>query len=146
MTLVVLNILLALSAIGFAAAFGGTAERVGAVTIACMVLIAFIGQMILVRSYESIDPVGFSQDILAFISFSLIGIYTRRVWPLWAAAFQLLSVGAHFVRGFDLPVRPVVYIWMKSGPTWAVYILLIVGTLLHRRQRSLSDNVRSFPD
>ena len=49
------------------------------------------------------------------------------------------------IRALEIAVRPVVYAWMKSGPTWAVLLLLILGTLGHHRRMSSSGNARSWP-
>jgi hypothetical protein len=146
MALAVLNYLLGLAAIGLALTFGGKAERYGAFTLLLMLSVSILGNLFLDRRFESVDPISLSQDLIALLGFSYIGIYTKRIWPLWAASFQLLSVGAHFVRALEMPVRPIVYAWMKSGPTWAVLILLIIGTFTHRRRKSSRGNVCSSPD
>jgi hypothetical protein len=135
MTVVILSLLLAFTAIALAAGFGGIPERFGAAIIALMAILGLVGQMVLPPRYGSVDPAGLAQDLLAFIGFSSIGIYSKRVWPLWAAALQLLSVGAHFVRALEIPVRPIVYAWMKSGPTWGVLLILIIGTMINYRRR-----------
>lgn len=144
MALAILNYLLALTAIAFSLSLGGRPERQGGLIIAIMLLLTIIGQGLFAKHFHTVDPVSLAQDLFAFISFSLIGIYSKRIWPLWAAAFQLLSVGAHFVRALEIPVRPIVYAWMKSGPTWAVLVLLIGGTIISRRRRSLPANASSF--
>lgn len=143
MTLVVLNLLLALLAIGLSAVFGGQAERRGAFIVACMIAISLIGEATSTRRFETVDVAALAQDIIAFLCFSYIGINSKRIWPLWAAALQLLSVGAHGVRALKIPVEPLVYAWMKSGPTWGVYILLIIGTLLHLRRTRIAASARS---
>jgi hypothetical protein len=146
MTLAILNYLLALAAIGLALKFGGKSERCGALIVVLMVLITLLGQYLRQREFESVDIFSLTQDAVAFILFSFIGINSRRIWPLWAAAFQLLSVGAHFVRVMEMPVRPIVYAWMKSGPTWAVLVLLLLATFAHRRRKLLPGNVPSSPN
>ncbi len=143
MTFVILNMLLALSAIALAAIFGGRPERQGSLVVGCMAVVATVGQFTVRREYMSVDPVGLSQDAIAFLCFSYIGINSKRIWPLWAAALQLLSVGAHGVRALKIPVEPVVYAWMKTGPTWGVLLLLIIGTLLHLRRTRIAASARS---
>lgn len=141
MTLVLLNLLLALSAIATAGILGEKPERRGALIIIVMAVIGLLGQSFLPPRYGSVDPPRLMQDVIAFAGFSYIGINSKRVWPLWAAALQLLSVGAHFVRALEIPVRPIVYAWMKTGPTWAVLVLLIVGTIANRRRKLSQGNV-----
>lgn len=140
MVLVVLNLLLAFSAIAIAGMLGEKPERRGALIVVAMAIIGLVGQSLLPPRYVSVDPAGLMQDVVAFLGFSYIGINSKRVWPLWAAAFQLLSVGAHFVRVLEMPVRPIVYAWMKTGPTWAVLLILIAGTIINRRRQSNRNN------
>jgi hypothetical protein len=137
MVLVMLNLLLALSAVVIAYRFGELPERQGAKIILVMLAINYLGMLVFTKRYGTVDPVALLVDSLGFLGFAIIGVYSKRVWPLWASSFQLLSVGAHFVRALELPVRPIVYAWMKSAPTWAVLLLLIGGTMANRqRQRS----------
>ncbi len=135
MALVMLNLLLALSAVVIAYRFGGPPEQQGAKIIIAMLVINYLGMLVINKRYETVDPIALLVDILGFGGFAAIGIYSQRLWPLWASSFQLLSVGAHFVRALALPVRPIVYAWMKSAPTWAVLLLLIGGTLANRQRR-----------
>ena len=135
MALVMLNLLLALSAIAIAYRFGELPERQGANIIIGMVVLSYLSMLIFAKRYGTVDPVAFLVDCLSFLGFATIGINSKRVWPLWASSFQLLSIGAHFVRAVEIPVRPIVYAWMKSAPTWAVLILLIGGTMANRPRR-----------
>ena len=143
MALVMLNLLLALSAVVTATIYGERPERRGASIIVIMAVIGLLGQSILPPRYGSVDPTRLLQDGVAFFGFSYIGINSKRIWPLWAAALQLLSVGAHFVRALEIPVRPIVYAWMKSGPTWGVLVLLIAGTIVSRRRRPSQSSTSS---
>ena len=144
MALVMLNLLLALSAVIIADRFGGPAEQHGAKIIIAMIVVSYLGMLVFPKRYGTVDPVALLVDTTSFLGFAIIGIYSTRVWPLWASSFQLLSVGAHFIRALELPVRPIVYAWMKSAPTWAVLLLLIGVTLANRRRR-LSPDSASWP-
>jgi hypothetical protein len=136
MALVMLNLLLALSAAVFAYRFGGEPEQQGAKIVVAMLAINYLGMLGFSKRYATVDPISLMVDILGFLGFAAIGINSKRVWPLWASSFQLLSVGAHFIRAVELPIRPIVYAWMKSAPTWAVLLLLIGGTLINRPRAS----------
>jgi hypothetical protein len=143
MLLAILNQLLAALAVILAIRFGEASERAGAFVILLMILVSDVRFFTDYLTYFSVDYIAFLCDISGFIGFSIIGIFQKRIWPLWAAALQLLSVGAHFVRALELPVRPIVYAWMKAGPTWAVLFLLIAATIANLRWRSLQNNERS---
>jgi hypothetical protein len=146
MSVAILSQLLALFAVGVAFIFGEKSARRGAFVILIMIIFANVGMIFLNRRFDFVDPVAFIDDLIGLIGFSYIGITGKRIWPLWAASFQLLSVGAHFVRALAIPVRPIVYAWMKSGPTWAVLILLIVGTFANYRQRRVRESGRFLPN
>ncbi|MBC2669690.1 hypothetical protein ACFOON_12985 [Novosphingobium piscinae] len=145
MVLVLLNLLLGLVAVISALRLGGDIERRGAWLIVAMYGLGFAGDWLLGSRSAPLSPAALAQDLVAFVGFSYLGIYSKRVWPLWAAAFQLLSVGAHGVRAFEIAVRPIVYAWMMTGPTWAVLVLLLIGTFGHRRRMSSSASARSWP-
>lgn len=137
----ILNQLVALSAMSIALRFGQKPERFGGLIILLMIIVSDSRILIGYSTYKSVDLISLSCDVVGFVGFSTVGVLYNRVWPLWAAALQLLSVGAHFVRALEIPVRPIVYAWMKGGPTWAVYILLIIGSLLACRQSRAQDSM-----
>ena len=128
--------LLAIIAILITIRHGQRPERIGAATIFLMIIISDSRYFANYAVFSSVDYVALACDVVGLCGFSISGVFYNRIWPLWAAALQLLSVGAHFVRALDIPVRPIVYAWMKSGPTWAVIILLICATLMNRNQRN----------
>lgn len=146
MLLVLLNLLLAAFAIVFALRCGGRVERYGAKLLVLMVILGVIAYPAEEASRRALELDWFSQDLVGFIGFSLLGIYSKRIWPLWAAAFQLLSVVVHGIMLFGIELRPIVFASMTSAPTWAVYLLLIAGTLGHQRQMRSSGNDHSSRD
>ena len=146
MLLAILNYLLALAAIGIAFTFGGKPERLAGVVVLSMTIIIVLSMLFGFRLYSSVDPVALFDDLVGLLGFSYIGISSKRIWPLWAASLQLLSVGAHFVRALEIPVRPIVYFWMKSGPTWAVLVLVIIGTLANIRQKRDRESAHYSPN
>lgn len=145
MVLAALNWILGLFAVAVALAFGGKIERAGAVVLIVMIVVALVGRIAFQRVFTSVDAVSTLQDLLGFVGFAVLGITSKRVWPLWAAALQLLSVGAHLIRAFELAVRPIVYAWMKSGPTWGVFLLLLIGTAGHLSRTRRDASRTSWP-
>jgi hypothetical protein len=145
MAVVVLNLSLAVFAVLAALRFGSIPEKRASVIIIIMLMMDFVGHYIYQGRYFSVDPLSFIVDMIGLVGFGWIGINSKRIWPLWAASLQLLSVGAHFVRALELPVRPIVYAWMKSGPTWGVILLLIVATVTHCWRKPPSVSEPSWP-
>lgn len=141
-----LNLLLAAFAIIFALRCGGRVERLGAKLVLFMVFLSLVAYPAEDLSKRAMELDWLFQDLVGLIGFALLGINSKGVWPLWAAAFQLLSVGAHGIMLSGMALRPLVFAWMTSGPTWAVLLLLIAGTLGHRRQMRSSASDRSWPD
>lgn len=113
---------------------GGQPEKFGVLVLVAITVIQLSASALFPPRFDDVDPVALLTDTIALIGFGWIAIHARRVWPIWAAAFQLLSVASHFARYVQLGIEPMVYSILKSGPTGLAIILLIVGTLLHRRR------------
>ena len=146
MLLVMLNLLLAAFAIVFALWRGDRVERLGAQLLLFMVFLSLVAYPAEAASKRALELDWLCQDLVGLIGFALLGIYSNRIWPLWSAAFQLLSVGAHGIMLSGMALRPIVFEWMTSAPTWAVLLLLIAGTLGHQRRMRSSASGRSWPD
>ena len=105
--------------------------RLGALSIFAMVVFAFASRNRLPLIFSTVDLAALGDDLLGFTSFALIGIFLSRVWPLWAAALQLIAVGSHFVRAVDVGLHPAAYAWMQALPTVLVYCLVIWAGVRH---------------
>ncbi|WP_162528440.1 MULTISPECIES: hypothetical protein [Novosphingobium] len=119
---------------GLAAWKGGEPERWGGMVILAMWALQSVGEFVLPSQYYAVDPVAFLTDVVGMLGFGIIALNARRVWPLWAAALQLLSLSAHFARWADLDIPAIVYALMRDGPTFVVMIALLIGTLCHMRR------------
>lgn len=71
-------------------------------------------------------------DVIALAGFVLIGLNANRNYPLWVAAFQIVAVGSHLVRGVVDAVSPLAYMVMAVGPSYCQLVVLLVGLLRHR--------------
>ena len=125
----------ALLVLSVSAAFlkGGAPEREGAAVIIAALALEWVGRAFVPPQFNSIYPVALIIDALATVSFGALALYARRVWPIWATALQILSLTSHFAQGIE-PSHPGIYITMKSGPTLAVLVVLLLGTFFHRRR------------
>lgn len=118
---------------------GGRAERAGVLLLVGMILFSWISKGIFGARFASVDPLALVEDFIGFAGFTWIGLHARRVWPLCAAALQLLSLGAHFAREVDIEVHPMAYSLMKTVPTLLVCLLVAIGAIgcQRRRRRAL---------
>lgn len=116
---------------GLAAFKGGEPERWGGLIILGMWAVQSVGAFMLPSRYTVVDPVAFLCDLVGTIGFGIIAVNARRVWPLWAAALQLLSLSAHFARWADLAIPSIVYALMRDGPTFFAMVALLAGTVGH---------------
>jgi len=112
---------------------GGAPERTGAAIIFVALTLEWVGRAFVPPDFNSIYPVAAIIDAIATASFGALSLYARRVWPIWATALQLLSLTSHFAEGIE-PSHPGIYITMKSGPTLAVLVVLLLGAIFHRRR------------
>lgn len=75
-------------------------------------------------------------DLLAATAFILIAVNANRNYPLWIAGFQLVSVGAHAVKGMTDTVSPLAYLILAVGPSYCQLLLILGGFSRHLiRQR-----------
>jgi hypothetical protein len=112
---------------------GGAPERTGAAIVITTLALEWVGRAFVPPDFNSIYPVAVIIDAIATASFGALSLYARRAWPIWATALQLLSLTSHFAQGIE-PSHPGIYLTMKSGPTLMVQVVLLLGTLFHRRR------------
>lgn len=112
---------------------GGAPERTGAAIVISTVALEWVGRAFAPPDFNSIYPVALIIDAIATASYGALSLYARRAWPIWATALQILSLTSHFAEGIE-PSHPGIYITMKSGPTLAVLVVLLLGTIFHRRR------------
>lgn len=121
----------------FAIAMGGKPERraAGALMIGWLATLAvrrdtdLSGSMWLIMGIESV--------IFAVLLF--LGWKTNRTWPIWAAAFQFITVLVHVVVMIDLRIRAIAYISASTVGTYGVLICVAVGTVRAWRLRHRTD-------
>jgi len=110
---------------------GGAPERYGALVIVAMAVIQRIAIVFVPSHFVSVDPAALVTDFVGLTGFGILAVQARRIWPIWAASLQLLSVSAHFARWADIGVPPFVYALMRGSPTFVALAALLVGTVLH---------------
>ena len=137
---------LMLASLGLALWKGGEPERAGALVLVAMWALQSLGVNFLPSRFIAVDPVAFLSDLVGTLGFGAIALNARRFWPLCATALQVLSLSAHFARWADLAIPKLVYALMRSGPTFVVLSVLLIGTVLHLRRLHRDGVDRSWQD
>lgn len=123
--------LLLAASIGLGLWKGGAPERIGSLILLTMTIFQVMVMQVLPSRFVAVDFGPFASDCIGAAGFAYLAIEARRIWPLWAAALQVLSLSAHFARWADIHIPPLVYAVMRSGPTFGVIMIILAGTALH---------------
>ncbi len=129
-----------LSAAGLTVWRGGWAER----TAAFGMIVDSVASALLQNTHDWAAPQwgDFAVDVVFLIVLLGVALKSRRYWPLFAAAFQLISVVIYGARLADprvgalAPYRAVV-IW-----SYLLVAAVIVGTFLRRRTTPVATRLR----
>lgn len=113
---------------------GGAPERRGALIILGMSALQFGSLTLHASVYRSVDLASVAVDLFGVLAFGFLAMHAVRVWPIWAGALQILSLVSHFARQVDADEKQLAYVAMKSGPTFLVLAVLLLGTILHMRR------------
>lgn len=116
-----------LSAAGVAFWRGGKLERRAAV--ACVA--ASVLNPILQNTSDWLAPQWrvMIADAALFVVLAALAVTSRRIWPLFAAAFALVGLLIHAVILVDEQVRPLAYLRGLVIFSYLVLIALVVGSL-----------------
>lgn len=114
---------------------GGKLERAGAI---CMIAAVVASQVVVAfgQGWRGPDYGLLGADALFFVALVVIAHMSKRFWPLWAAASQLVGTLTHFVVMFDASAVGKAYATVQ--PFWAFPILAAIaigtrGAQLERR-------------
>lgn len=119
-----------------ASRWGAAPERL-CVAVHCFMLFADAYYHALVGPgtiYYSVDPGHLAIDATAAIQFFAIALFANRMYPLWLAAFQIVSVIAHFARMELSEIGRLAYGLLNYGPYYLQIVTLAFGLLLHARR------------
>ena len=112
---------------------GGAPEKLAA---ACMV-IAMLTTFWAGLSHPSYRGVQWDMlliDFGLFVALSILAGLADRFWPIWLAAFQLVTVAAHGVSAYNPGILPVAYWWIVGKLSYPMVAILAIGTLRHHRR------------
>ena len=112
-----------------AAARGRWPERAGAAA----AMISWLVSLFIVQKFQVWDGPHLdllAADLFLFISLSLIGIFSSRLWPLVAGGFQLCGVGLDFAYLVQPHVWNAAYYIGIEITSWMVLLAMTAGLVL----------------
>lgn len=140
-------IALALPLAALLAAFwrGGDPERIAAVIIAGWIFVdlayhARFGPSGFVR----VDPVHIVLDGAELVAISWLALRANRLWPLWAAAAQLICVSGHLAALIEPGGMRRAYWAITQVPQYIQLLALLVGVISHARRTRVVGRYRSW--
>ena len=132
-------------AVGYGLLRGGGPERWFAGVLVGMLLVDRAGHLLIGDSApEAIDILHLVIDLASFGGMVVVMVRARRLWPIWACSFQLLSLASHATRILSAQLSPVIPAILGIAPNYLICASLIVGTALHQVRRKRRGNDPSW--
>jgi hypothetical protein len=127
-----------------AMARGGPPERLAAVIIVCWIVADLAYHLAFGPSgFREVDPVHLVLDGGELVAIVWLALRANRMWPLWAAAAQLICVSGHLAL-FAAPGMTQAYWAMTQLPQYVQLAALVLGALAHARRYARIGPYRSW--
>ncbi|MGL3822875.1 hypothetical protein [Sphingopyxis sp. R3-92] len=84
--------------------------------------------------YGSVDIGHLVIDLLVAAAFIGVALGANRIYPLWLAAFQLVSVVSHFAREASMKVAEIAYFLLNYAPYYCILLIFAGGLWRHARR------------
>ena len=132
------EVILALTVV-YASAFvavarGGAPERLAAGIIVCWIMADVAYHLMYGPSgFAHVDPVHLVLDGGELVAIVWLALRANRMWPLWAAAAQLICVSGHIAL-FTEPGMRRAYWAMTQLPQYIQLTALVLGAVAHARR------------
>lgn len=111
---------------------GGRSERAGAVIILLGSIATSLVTPALPDRYRAAEIGILAVDLPVLFALVHLALRSRRYWPLWVAAFQLVAVTTHLAMLVVPNVVPEVYALLQGF--WAYPMLLSIAIATRQRQ------------
>lgn len=116
----------------YALTMGGWPERATAVILLCASVATIALPFDPTTSFRTVETMELVVDLTLMAGLMVIALLANRFWPLWLAAFHLLAVAVHGVKGFDAALVPWMYAAAGGKLAYPMIALLAMGVLRHR--------------
>lgn len=125
-----------------AALRGGAPERIAAASLAAAALVTWFANGDTASTFTQVqwDVLWIDAGLLCVLL--AIALTADRFWPMWIAAFQLVTVAGHGARGYAPDILPSVYWWLLGKTSYPMMALLCIG--IERHQRRLREGLPEF--
>jgi len=128
-----------------AVARGGAPERLAAGIIVCWILADVAYHLMFGPSgFERVDPVHLVLDGGELVAIVWLALRANRMWPLWAAAAQLICVSGHLALFIEPHGMRRAYWVMTQLPQYIQLTALVLGAVAHERRLQRIGPYRSW--
>ena len=126
--------------------WGGSPERSSALTLAWIWLgdIAYHALVEPSTSWLTVDLGHLLIDLIACVALTAIALAANRIYPLWLAALQTISLLMHMVRAADADAAPLAYAILNIAPSYLLMLTLALGIWLHHRRTKRFGPIKSW--
>jgi hypothetical protein len=134
----------------FAVAFvavsrGGPPERLAAAIIVSWILTDVSYHLVFGPSgFDRVDPVHVVLDGVELAAIAWLALRANRMWPLWAAAAQLICVSGHIAIFVSPEGMRRAYWAMTQLPPYIQLLALLCGAIAHARRLERIGPYRSW--
>ena len=124
---------------------GGPPERFAAAVIVAWVLTDATYHLLFGPSgFDLVDPVHVILDGAELVAIMWLALRANRMWPLWAAAAQLICVSSHLVAFVEPGGMRRAYWAMTQLPQYIQLFALVLGAVAHTRRLERLGPYRSW--
>ena len=114
---------------------GGPPERFAAKVIIVWMMVDLSYHLIFgLSGFVEVDPAHLLIDGLELAALIFLALHANRVWPVWAAAAQLMTFSAHVVALIDEGGMRRAYWAMMQLPLYIQLLALACGAAFHYRR------------
>ena len=76
----------------------------------------------------------FVPEVVVLIGYVALALVANRQYVFWLAAWQIIAVMGHVVRGLDDAISPFAYVLMYAGPGWMQIWIMTGALIIHMRR------------
>jgi hypothetical protein len=124
---------------------GGPPERFAAKIIIVWMMVDLSYHLIFGPSgFVEVDPAHLLIDGLEMAALIFLALRANRIWPVWAAAAQVMTFSAHVVALIDPGGMTLAYWAMVQLPLYIQLFALVCGAAFHARRFRRIGHYRSW--